>query len=151
MTPRREWLWSVLIPFLWIDLSLGMGVAVAAVIPAELTDSAIQAFVSVYVLAALIVGAAFGIGVWLVTLIVCVLFAKAFPRVHRVPAMSLALAIPGAIAVGLYRPWETPTVGLVSGTAAIAIAIVAAGVAAVVILTKAEKAGVPPLRTIEAQ
>ncbi|MEN9620775.1 MAG: hypothetical protein RL499_968, partial [Actinomycetota bacterium] len=70
------------------------------------------------------------------------IFATVFPRVPRVPAVSLALAIPGVIAVSLYRPWETPTVGAVSGTTAVVTAILVAAVAGVIVIAKAEKADV---------
>jgi hypothetical protein len=132
----------VLIPFLWIDLILGMSVAATIVLPTEFTDSTMQAFVSVFLPAALIMGAVFGMGVWVVTLAVSVVFATVWSRVPRVPAVCLALAIPGAIAVSLYRPWETPTVGAVSGTTAVVTAILVAAVAGVIVVAKAETADV---------
>lgn len=104
MAQQREWLWRVLLPFLWIDLLLGIAVSAAIVIPLQVTDESMRSFVSIYLPAAVGFGLVFGSGAWLVSLCVSVAFAKLMPAVPRVPAISMALAIPGVFALALYRP-----------------------------------------------
>ena len=139
MGQQREWLWRVLLPFLWFDLLLGVAVSAAIVIPEQVTDESMQSFVSVYLPAAVGFGLVFGSGAWLVSLCASVAFAKLMPGVPRVPAISMALAIPGILALALYRPWESETVGLVSGTVALLVALTLAVIAGVLVISRAER------------
>jgi hypothetical protein len=153
VTPRapRTWLWRVLLPFLWIDLVLGVALSVMYVMPQDLSGTSAEWFVSVTLPAAIVLGLVFGFGVWISSVVCAMVFARALPRVSRVLSVSLALAVPGVFALAVYRPWESDVVGLVSGTAAFVVALGVALTAAMVVISHAERADRLAIDLVEAE
>ncbi|MFN4001810.1 hypothetical protein [Microcella sp.] len=105
----REWYGRVLLAMFAVNTLLAVMVALVSVSRFELDGGFSFSYWLVFVGPAVMVGFLAALGSWTLTVGVSLAIARFLNRVPRAAAVATGLAVPGIVALIVYRPWEQPS------------------------------------------